>query len=296
MTADPVTLCLERLTDYRQFERFCCALLFATGHPGIEPLGGTGDGGRDAIFRGGGDSGDIAFAFTVRKDWFVKLKSDSQRLSETQTRVTKLFFLCTALLTAKDKDEAFNYIEATYNWHLELIDLEGLRMRIVNRPELISHHPSIFDPRFFSNDSQSYAQRYLELHGRILTFLNCCDGHLATEIEATCYVELEAFVSSSAHAELICHDHDTLLLLQNLHHSVRKVWEVISDEHYISAGWRWKFDNTRRPHVDVQQILRGKGTEIEILLEQTRVALQALAEFARGPQPASRELAATPSA
>lgn len=49
MSADRIIYCLERLSDYRDFERLSSALLAGAGYPGIDPLGGTGDGGRDAI-------------------------------------------------------------------------------------------------------------------------------------------------------------------------------------------------------------------------------------------------------
>ena len=49
MSADPIIYCLERLTDYRQFERLCSDVMAGSGYPNIEPIGGTGDRGRDAI-------------------------------------------------------------------------------------------------------------------------------------------------------------------------------------------------------------------------------------------------------
>ena len=47
MSADRITYCLERVSSYRDFERLCSGLLAGTDYPGIDPLGGTGDGGRD---------------------------------------------------------------------------------------------------------------------------------------------------------------------------------------------------------------------------------------------------------
>ncbi|MGO3130356.1 MAG: restriction endonuclease [Alcaligenes sp.] len=281
MTADPITICLERLTDYRQFERLCCALLSDAGYPRIEPLGGTGDGGRDAILRDDGQDGVTAFAFTVRKDWFPKLRSDSSRVAETQTRVRKLVYACTSLLSAAEKDQAFEYIRAIYGWHLEFIDLEGLRVLLVHRAYLIAHHPSIFDPRYFPVLPPNFAQDYLGQHTGLLDWLANSGENLATEIDAGCYNALGHFVGASSQAELVCYDHETLTALKELHGTIRGVWEVISDEHYIPSGWRWKFDNMERPHVNVQAILRAKKVKIVPLLELMRMALYAFAEFAR---------------
>lgn len=283
MPADPITTCLERLTDYRQFERLCCALLSDAGFPRIEPLGGTGDGGRDAILRDDGQGGVIAFAFTVREDWFPKLKSDSSRVAETQTGVRKLVYACTSHLSAAEKDRAFDCIRATYGWHLDLFDLEGLRVLLVNRTYLIAHHPSIFDPRYFPSASASanFAQDYLRQHASLLTWLAYSDEDLAVEMDAGSYNALGTFLGTSSQAELVCYDRATLTALKELHGAIRRVWEVISDEHYILSGWRRKFDNMDWPHVDVQAILRSKKLEIVTLLAQMRATLLAFEELAR---------------
>lgn len=281
MAADPITISLELLTDYRQFERLCCALLSDASYPRIDPLGGTGDDGRDAILRDDGQGGVIAFAFTVRKDWFTKLKSDSNRVAETQTGVRKLVYVCTSHLSASDKDRAFEYIRATYGWHLELIDLEGLRVLLVHRNHLFAHHPSIFDPRHFPSVPPNFAQGYLSQHAGLLDWLGNTDEDLATEIDAGYYNALYYFVGASSQAELVCYDRATLTALKELHSAIRRVWEVISDEHYIPAGWRWKFDNLERPHVNVQKILRAKKVEIVPLLAQVWTTLNAFAEYAR---------------
>jgi hypothetical protein len=281
MAADPITTCLERLTDYRQFERLCCALLSDTDYPRIEPLGGLGDDGRDAILRDDGQGGVIAFAFTVRKDWFTKLKSDSSRVAETQTGVRTLVYACTSHLSAAEKDKAFEYMRATYGWHLNLFDLEGLRVLLVHRAYLIAHHPSIFDPRYFPSAPPNFAKDYLRQHAWLLDWLANSDEDLATEIDARYYDMLGNFVGASSQAELVCYDRETLSALKELHGAIRKVWAVISDQHYIHSGWRWKFDNLERPHANVQAILRAKKVEIVPLLSQMWTALHAFVELAR---------------
>jgi hypothetical protein len=82
MSADRILYCLERVSDYRDFERLCSALLAGTDYPGIDPLGGTGDGGRDAIVRTDSSGRRVVFAYTVRGDWDTKLKSDCRRVKE----------------------------------------------------------------------------------------------------------------------------------------------------------------------------------------------------------------------
>lgn len=281
MAADPIIICLERLTDYREFERLCCALLSDAGYQRIDPMGGTGDDGRDAISRDDGQGGVIVFAFTVRKDWFSKLQSDSSRVKETQTGVKTLVYVCTSSLSATDKDRAFEYIRTTYGWHLDLIDIESLRMRLVHRHHLIAHHPGIFDPRYFPSAQPSFAQGYISQHAEVLNWLANSGEDLATEIDARYYDALRYFLVNSGQAELTCYDRETRTALEALHAAIWSIWKVISDEHYIPSGWRWKFDNTERRDVNVQAILREKKAEILPLLDAMRAAMRVFLDFSR---------------
>ena len=74
MSADPIIYCLENLTDYRQFERLSSDLMAGSGYPDIEPIGGSSDGGRDAIHVSHADGSFTIFAYSVRSDWKKKLK------------------------------------------------------------------------------------------------------------------------------------------------------------------------------------------------------------------------------
>ena len=160
MSADPITYCLERVSDYRDFERFCSALLAGAGYPGIDPLGGTGDEGRDAIIRCDETGRKIGFAYTVRSDWRVKLASDCKRVHEKGHDPDVFVFVCTEALSASEKDFAYNFVTEKYNWILDLFDLERLRVQLVGpQRDLIAQHPSIFTPPFFQQrGGQSIAE------------------------------------------------------------------------------------------------------------------------------------------
>jgi len=150
MSADPITYCLERVSDYRDFERLCSAFLAGVGYSAIDPLGGTGDEGRDAIIRCDESGRKIGFAYTVRSDWRVKLASDSKRVHEKGHDPDVFVFVCTEALSASDKDFAHKFVAEKYNWTLDLFDLERLRVQIVGpQSHLIAQHPSIFAPPFF---------------------------------------------------------------------------------------------------------------------------------------------------
>lgn len=160
MSADPIIYCLERVSDYRDFERLCSALLTGAGYPGIDPLGGTGDEGRDAIIRSDEAGRKIGFAYTVRSDWRVKLASDCKRIHEKGHAPDVFVFVCTEALSASEKDIAHRFVAEKYGWTFDLFDLERLRVRLVGpQRHLIAQHPSIFTPPFFpQRGGQSIAE------------------------------------------------------------------------------------------------------------------------------------------
>lgn len=150
MSADPIIYCLERLTDYRDFERLCSGLMAGAGYPCLDPLGGTGDEGRDAIIREDDKGRKIGFAYTVRADWRVKLGKDCKRVHEKGHDPDVFVFVCNEPLSASEKDEAHAFLAEKYGWKLDLFDLERVRVQLVSpQRHLIAQHPSIFTPPFF---------------------------------------------------------------------------------------------------------------------------------------------------
>lgn len=150
MSADPIIYCLERITDYRDFERFCSAFLAGCGYPDIDPLGGTGDEGRDAIVRKDSAGRKIGFAYTVRSDWRTKLAIDCKRVHEKGHDPDIFVFVATESLSASEKDFAYGFVKNEYGWTLDLFDMERLRAQLVGRlSHLIAQHSGIFLPPFF---------------------------------------------------------------------------------------------------------------------------------------------------
>lgn len=83
MSANPIIYCLESLTDYREFERLCSDLMAGSGYAQIEPIGGTGDRGRDAISLPGSGSLSHHFAPTgfLHQEYPGDLKTSGHRRS-----------------------------------------------------------------------------------------------------------------------------------------------------------------------------------------------------------------------
>lgn len=149
MSADAILYCLERVSDYRDFERLCSSILAGMNYPEIDPLGGTGDKGRDAIIHADSTGRKICFAYTVRSDWRIKLRSDAKRVHEMGHAPDVFVFVCTEALCASEKDDARSIIQE-YGWELDLFDIERIRVQLVGpQRHLLAHHPSIFAPPFF---------------------------------------------------------------------------------------------------------------------------------------------------
>ena len=151
MAADQIVYCLERVTDYWQFERLCNDLMIAEGYDNLEPLGGTGDEGRDAIRICRTDPKDITiFAYSVREDWLVKLKHDAKRINNVGHKCHTIVFNCTAHYKATERDDAVDLILDNYGWRLELYGLERIRTLLAAKHErILTKHPQIFIPPFF---------------------------------------------------------------------------------------------------------------------------------------------------
>lgn len=151
MGADLIVYCLEQLTDYDQFERFCNDLMSAEGYENIEPLGGSGDKGRDAIQICRTDPDYITiFAYSVREDWRRKLQQDADRIKQVDHKLNRLVFSCTAHYSATERDEAVRFIRDNYGWILELYGIERIRILLSTIHErIITKHPHIFAPPFF---------------------------------------------------------------------------------------------------------------------------------------------------
>lgn len=155
MSADPILYCLSKITDFRQFERLCSDLMAGSGYRGIDPIGGTGDRGRDALHRCELSGAITLFAYTVRTDWRAKLRADCERIKEERHELTRLVFVCTSTLGGNEKDQA-KALASGFGWPLEIFDVERLRTLLAGElRHLIGRHPSIFPPSFFPTKTDS---------------------------------------------------------------------------------------------------------------------------------------------
>lgn len=151
MSADAIIYCLENLTDYRQFERLCSDFMSQAGYPNLEPIGGTGDGGRDALHVDKSSDRMTIFAYSVRSDWRRKLLDDCKRIQEEKHDPDEVVFVCTSTINAAERDAVIADVKIRYGWELDLYPIERLRVRLAGELQpLIAQHPAIFCPPFFN--------------------------------------------------------------------------------------------------------------------------------------------------
>lgn len=132
MSADPIVYCLENLTDYRQFERLCTDVMHRSGYSEIVPIGGTNDGGRDALHVSRDNpTVETIFAYSVRGDWKNKLiNEDCERIREVGHSPQRIVFVCTSAISATARDAAEIQVRDDFGWQLELVDIELLRVKL----------------------------------------------------------------------------------------------------------------------------------------------------------------------
>ena len=150
VSADPIVYCLERLTDYAQFERLATDLMAGTDYPDIEPLGGTGDRGRDALHVDRSEGTVTVFAYSVRADWETKLQADCRRIVDGDYGTKRVVFVSTQTMPAGKRDRIQAEIRDAYEWETEFYDIERIRALLVGPlSSLVGRHPSIFAPPWF---------------------------------------------------------------------------------------------------------------------------------------------------
>lgn len=145
MASKPTKRDLTEATDYLGFESLCHDLMSREGYKSIQPLGGTGDKGRDAIHFDKSTSISTVFAYSVRKDWETKLEGDLKTVSRHEHECDQFVFVSTSLIPATKFDEKKKEVKQAYGWDLYIFDLERISTLIDNHhADLINRHSNIF--------------------------------------------------------------------------------------------------------------------------------------------------------
>lgn len=181
MAADPILYCLERLTDYRDFERLASDIMVGVGYANLEPIGGSSDGGRDALHISRDDGRTTIFAYSARADWETKFKGDCKRIQQLDKAPDEVVFVSTREIGAQKKDSLRASTHRKYGWDVDFYDCERLRAQLVGpQTALLAQHPAIFVPPWFE-------RRGGELVGHELLDLVVID-HLASDHAAATWL------------------------------------------------------------------------------------------------------------
>ncbi|MDX1944001.1 MAG: toll/interleukin-1 receptor domain-containing protein [Pirellulaceae bacterium] len=147
MAADPLLYCLDQISDYRQFERLGHDLMAVEGYAGIEPLGVTGDLGRDAIHVCRA-KGTTIFAYSTEEKWRPKLLSDAKKVQEHGHTCDRFVFVTSRDVSVASRDALIKDFQTTFAWHFDLYSRERLRVLLLSNPAILRAHPALFPPNF----------------------------------------------------------------------------------------------------------------------------------------------------
>lgn len=153
MPANLTIYLLEELTDYTAFERLCHDLMALEGYNSIEPLGGSGDKGRDALHVDRSNGAATIFAYSVREDWQAKLAEDANKVRKHNHKCDRLVFITTSKFTVSERDKAVARLLSDFGLQLDLYGSERLRVLLdSSHPQVKKNHPQIFPPEFLRLD------------------------------------------------------------------------------------------------------------------------------------------------
>lgn len=96
---DAIERALEDITDWTYFERLCCRVLKSKGYE-VDPRGGSGDAGRDAI-----EGDGVTFQFSLRERTAEKLEEELDRYRQGKKAPKEYVYATSQEASAKLKDD-----------------------------------------------------------------------------------------------------------------------------------------------------------------------------------------------
>ena len=96
---DAIERALEDISDWIYFERLCCRVLNSEGYK-VDPRGGSGDAGRDAI-----EGDEVTFQFSLREDTTAKLGEELDRYKKGKKAPKEYVYATNREVSARIKDE-----------------------------------------------------------------------------------------------------------------------------------------------------------------------------------------------
>jgi len=148
---DPIVACLQAITDYVRYERFCTDLMRFDGFLGIEPLGGVADKSRDSVLLKNGQN--FIFHYSVRQDWKTKLWEDAEGVRRHGHPCTQIVCVNPAEFTTAERDDCIQRFKQEFGWPLELYGVDRIASMLrTNASPLLRAYPEIFVPHLIAEN------------------------------------------------------------------------------------------------------------------------------------------------
>jgi len=142
MGLDIIDIALDTITDDREFERLASELMREEGYPTIEPLGGTGDSGRDAVedrfFEHKGRMRTV-FQYTLQDYLPGKIRDTVAALERNGIEVHKLVIVTSRCLSSERIDKLKATARSEHSLDLDVFPRERIRNRLANYANGVFH-------------------------------------------------------------------------------------------------------------------------------------------------------------
>jgi hypothetical protein len=139
---DIIEFALSTITDDTDFEKLAAEVMYQEGFPHIIPLGGTNDGGRDAIEERLYQSEGVVrtvFQFSLQEDYRGKIRQTAIRLAEVGIEYTELVYVTPRSISTEKQDEQKQRFRKEHGKVLSIFERKVLVNRLSNYSNGLFH-------------------------------------------------------------------------------------------------------------------------------------------------------------
>lgn len=124
---------LDRFDDYNGFESLCSEMLFRMGYKDINPIGGTGDKGRDAeekVYSGTLGDQTIVFQFSVQETIESKVRDTLKKLKNNKIIANQVIFMFSRQVKTTTRDNLKEEAFIQYGYDIDIRDQRYIALRL----------------------------------------------------------------------------------------------------------------------------------------------------------------------
>lgn len=142
MALDIIEIALDSLTDHAAFEALASELMRDEGYPGVQPLGGVADQGRDAIeerFFSDGTHQTTVFQYTLQEYLSGKLDETVEKLEKASVEYHELVIVTPHRLSSELQDKLIRRARKEHEISLRIFERKTLLNRLSDYSNGIFH-------------------------------------------------------------------------------------------------------------------------------------------------------------